>query len=149
MFGLKAMRRTAMFDDTRDGCTNFYCACAGTRTYEHGVCSTCGGVEPPQADLVAEMRGFADDHEPDGWSVRMMMQRAADEIGRLREENERLARWAAAQPYECMVLRQAIRKTLDDNGHLADGEVCTLLPLKLALRKVGTPWDGDELHNAK
>lgn len=50
---------------------------------------------------------------------------------------------------ECMVLRQAIRKTLDDNGHLADGEVCTLLPLKLALRKVGTPWAGDELHNAE
>ncbi len=50
---------------------------------------------------------------------------------------------------ECMVLRQAIRQTLDDNGHLADGEVCTLLPLKLALRQVGTPWDGDELPNVK
>lgn len=50
---------------------------------------------------------------------------------------------------ECMVLRQAIRQTLDANGHLADGEVCTLLPLKLALRKVGAPWDGDELHNAE
>lgn len=36
---------------------------------------------------------------------------------------------------------------LDANGHLADGEVCTLLPLKLALRKVGTPWAGDELPN--
>lgn len=46
---------------------------------------------------------------------------------------------------ECMVLRQAIRQTLDENGHLADGEVCTLLPLKLVLRKIGTPWDGDEL----
>lgn len=50
---------------------------------------------------------------------------------------------------ECMVLRQAIRQTLDDNGHLADGEVCTLLPLKLALRQVGTPWDGDELPNTE
>ncbi len=44
---------------------------------------------------------------------------------------------------ENMILRQAIKQTLDDNGHLADGEVCTLLPLKLALRKVGTPWEGD------
>jgi hypothetical protein len=50
---------------------------------------------------------------------------------------------------ENMLLRQAIKQTLDANGHLADGEVCTLLPLKLALRKVGAPWDGDELHNAE
>jgi hypothetical protein len=46
-------------------------------------------------------------------------------------------------------LRDAIRQTLDENGHLADGEVCTLLALKVALRKVGTPWEGDELHNAE
>lgn len=50
---------------------------------------------------------------------------------------------------ENMALRQAIRQTLDDNGHLADGECCTLLPLKLALRKIGAPWEGDELPNAK
>lgn len=48
-----------------------------------------------------------------------------------------------------MTLRQAMRKTLNDNGHLADGECCTLLTLKLALRKVGTPWEGDELPNAE
>lgn len=30
-------------------------------------------------------------------------------------------------------LRAAIRKTLDNNGHLADGEVCTLIELKRAL----------------
>jgi hypothetical protein len=47
------------------------------------------------------------------------------------------------------ILRAAICQTLDANGHLADGEVCTLLALKVALRKVGTPWEGDELHNAK
>lgn len=46
-------------------------------------------------------------------------------------------------------LRAAIRQTLDANSHLADGEVCTLLALKVALRKSGEPWDGDELHNAK
>ena len=44
-------------------------------------------------------------------------------------------------------LRAAICQTLDANSHLADGEVCTLLPLKVALRKSGAPWDGDELHN--
>ena len=46
-------------------------------------------------------------------------------------------------------LRAAICQTLDANSHLADGEVCTLLPLKVALRKSGAPWDGDELHNLK
>lgn len=45
-------------------------------------------------------------------------------------------------------LRAAICQTLDANGHLADGDVCTLLPLKLALRESGAPWGGDELHNA-
>lgn len=46
-------------------------------------------------------------------------------------------------------LRAAICQTLDANGHLADGEVCTLLALKVALRESGAPWDGDELHNAE
>ena len=40
-------------------------------------------------------------------------------------------------------LRAAIRHTLDENGHLADGEVCTLLPLKVALRESGTPLEGE------
>ena len=44
-------------------------------------------------------------------------------------------------------LRAAICQTLDANGHLADGEVCTLLALKVALRESGAPWAGDELHN--
>lgn len=45
-------------------------------------------------------------------------------------------------------LRAAISQTLDANSHLADGDVCTLLALKVALRESGWPWDGDELHNA-
>lgn len=44
-------------------------------------------------------------------------------------------------------LRAAICQTLDANGHLADGEVCTLLALKIALRESGAPWTGDELYN--
>ena len=46
-------------------------------------------------------------------------------------------------------LRAAICKTLDANSHLADGEICTLLALKVALRESGEPWNGDELHNVK
>ena len=46
-------------------------------------------------------------------------------------------------------LRAAICATLDANGHLADGEVCTLLALKVALRESGAPWAGDELHNVQ
>lgn len=41
------------------------------------------------------------------------------------------------------ILRTAINKTLDDNAHLADGENCTLLALKIALRETGEPWEGD------
>lgn len=37
-------------------------------------------------------------------------------------------------------LRSAIRNTLNENAHLADGDVCTLSELKSALRKSGTPW---------
>lgn len=50
---------------------------------------------------------------------------------------------------ENMVLLQAIRQTLDENGHLADGENCTLIVLKRALRKIGVPWKGDEFPNAE
>jgi len=44
---------------------------------------------------------------------------------------------------DAMTLRKAIRETLDDNSYLADGEICTLIKLKRALRDVGTPWAGD------
>lgn len=44
-------------------------------------------------------------------------------------------------------LREAIRQTLDANGHLADGENCTLLRLKVALRESGVPWAGDLSEN--
>ena len=50
---------------------------------------------------------------------------------------------------ENMILLAAIRQTLDENEHLADGENCTLIVLKQALRKIGVPWKGDELHNAQ
>jgi hypothetical protein len=40
-------------------------------------------------------------------------------------------------------LRDAIRQALDENGHLADGDVCSLMALKVALRESGEPWDGE------
>lgn len=47
--------------------------------------------------------------------------------------------------HEFMILHEAIIHTLEENGHLADGDNCTLMPLKAALRKVGTPW----LHDSE
>jgi hypothetical protein len=41
-------------------------------------------------------------------------------------------------------LRAAIRQMLDANGHLADGDTCTLFALKLSLCESGTPWDGEK-----
>lgn len=40
-------------------------------------------------------------------------------------------------------LREAIIATLNANGHLADGEDCTLIALKRVLRETGAPWAGD------
>lgn len=48
-----------------------------------------------------------------------------------------LANLVEALHDENMVLRQAIRRTINDNLHLADGENCTLIVLKRALRAVG------------
>src|SRR3972149_3634118 len=45
-------------------------------------------------------------------------------------------------------LAEAIRLTLDENGHLADGDVCTLKRLKDALAKVGAGSTAIEGHNA-
>lgn len=49
---------------------------------------------------------------------------------------------------QCDELAEAIRLTLDENGHLADGDVCTLKRLKDALAKVGAGETVIEGHNA-
>lgn len=46
------------------------------------------------------------------------------------------------------VLAAAIRQTLNENGHLADGDVCTLKVLKDALSKVGAGDTATEGPNA-
>ena len=46
-------------------------------------------------------------------------------------------------------LAEAIRLTLDENGHLADGDVCTLKRLKDALAKVGAGETVTEGHKAE
>ncbi len=47
-------------------------------------------------------------------------------------------------------LAAAIQQTLDENGHLADGDVCTLKVLKDALSKVsagGTVTEGPNINS--
>jgi hypothetical protein len=46
---------------------------------------------------------------------------------------------------EIFRLRDAIRQTLDSNWHMADGDVCALMVLKVALRESGVPWHGEVL----
>lgn len=46
-------------------------------------------------------------------------------------------------------LAEAIRLTLDENGHLADGDVCTLKVLKDALSKVSAGGTVTEGHNVE
>jgi hypothetical protein len=59
------------------------------------------------------------------------------------DDIEAAGRAMRAAKYTIEQLMAAIETTLDENAHLADGEVCTLLLLKIALRRVGKPWDGD------
>ena len=48
------------------------------------------------------------------------------------EANDAAMKTCAALADENQTLKQAIRETLDENLHLADGEVCTLIKLKRA-----------------
>ena len=75
----------------------------------------------------------------------------AGKVGRAFAEDANMLNLAllidlAREPLQAKIdaLMQAIRQTLDDNGHLADGENCTLIVLKRALRKIGVPWKDDE-----
>ncbi len=48
---------------------------------------------------------------------------------------------------EHVVLLEAAKKTLKENLHLCDGDVCTLYDLKVAVKAIDPEWDlfdGDE-----
>jgi hypothetical protein len=49
---------------------------------------------------------------------------------------------------EVINLRVAIIKTLNKNRHLADGENCSLIDLKIALRESGAPWESEDFQMA-
>lgn len=66
-----------------------------------------------------------------GWRVVCML--LAEEVRRVRLERVALA--------------DSIILTLDENSHLADGDMCTLKSLKDALLAVGIQWDGDHEQN--
>jgi hypothetical protein len=60
-----------------------------------------------------------------------------------------LQRAATACAQQRDELIDAIQITLDENGHLADGDNCTLIALKRALEKVGAGTTAPEGHNEK
>lgn len=75
--------------------------------------------------------GFGHPHGP--WPAHIIsLQRATEIVAQQRDD-----------------LMAAIRLTLDENGHLADGDVCTLKRLKDALAKVGADSAAIEGHNVK
>lgn len=75
--------------------------------------------------------GFGHPHGP--WPAHIIsLQRATEIVAQQRDD-----------------LMAAIRLTLDENGHLADGDVCTLKRLKDALAKVGADGTAAELHNVE
>lgn len=87
-------------------------------------------------------RGFAPYVGAQGWLVVCML--LAGEVRRLHGIGGELI----AARSERDELAAAVRQTLDQNSHLADGDVCTLKSLKDALLAVGIDWakevgDGD------
>lgn len=67
------------------------------------------------------------------------------------DEIERLKDNAASLRTQRDYLMAAARRTLEESGHLADGDNCTLLVLKRAvetLEEVGAGGTATELHNA-
>jgi hypothetical protein len=83
--------------------------------------AACGG-----SALTAELGALADQFECHALS------RSIDDV----EAAGRAMRSAKA---EIERLRAAIRQTLDENGHLADGDVCTLILLKRAIEVPNAP----------
>lgn len=49
---------------------------------------------------------------------------------------EQVLRFKKAALAEIQELRQAIKETLEENAHLADGDVCTLIKLKQAIGRI-------------
>lgn len=76
-------------------------------------------------------RGMTINEGSQGWRVVCML--LAEEVRRRVGNGGELI----AARRERDELAAAIRQTLDENGHLADGDVCTLKVLKDALSKVG------------
>jgi hypothetical protein len=56
-----------------------------------------------------------------------------NELEKLQEAHAALESQWREQRAEIIKLKAAIRQTLDENGHLADGDDCTLIHLKTAI----------------
>lgn len=97
-------------------------------------------------DLTDRLRGAVSNDGNDG----QLLEDAVDEIERLTAENTalevRVGSFLCERSSEIErlnaerdTLRTAIQQTLAENGHLADGDVCTLKILKDALLTGETP----------
>jgi hypothetical protein len=56
-----------------------------------------------------------------------------NDLEKLQEAHAALESLWREQRAEIIKLKAAIRQTLDENGHLADGDDCTLIHLKTAI----------------
>lgn len=93
--------------------------------------NACAGISDEALDswMNPPEGGFGHPHGP--WPAHIIsLQRAAETLRNQRDE-----------------LLAAIETTLDENGHLADGDNCTLIALKRALEKVGAGTTAIEWHN--
>ena len=66
-----------------------------------------------------------------------VLRRQAHELERLLAAQEELLGEVARLRTQRDDILAAARRTLDENGHLADGEICTLIVLKRAVETLG------------
>lgn len=93
--------------------------------------NACAGISDEALDswMNPPEGGFGHPHGP--WPAHIIsLHRAAETLKQQRDE-----------------LLAAIEATLNENGHLADGDNCTLIALKRALAKVGAGGTAPEGHN--
>ena len=83
------------------------------------------------------MKGIVERLRTETWSgFQTLAEDAANELENAQKRAEYWKAGLAEANSEIDRLRAAIQQTLDENGHLADGDVCTLIVLKRAIEMV-------------
>lgn len=85
--------------------------------------------------LLAELRRLLAKSEEDERAMKQSAKEAGEFAEKCYVEESRLQTELALREQRISELETAVHATLDENGHLADGEICTLINLKRVDRR--------------